>query len=1163
MPTKLKVLILEDRADDADLMLRELQRAGYEPKWKRVEAEPDYLAQLDQRWEIILADYNLPQFDGLRALELLLARGLDLPFIIVSATVGEDKAVAAMKAGANDYVMKDKLARLGPAVARELRDAAERRGRRQAEAALRESAERHHALIEAATDAIITIGADLRICVYNSAAARIFGFTAEEMLGREVDVLIPPEYGGRHRRGVQRYLETGQPTVLGKVVELKGQRKDGSVFPLELGISEAGIGNERAFTAIIRDVTERKRAEADVARLNQQKELILSSAAEGILGLDLQGNHTFVNPAAARMLGYEAEELIGRPSHSTWHHTKPDGSPYPGEECQIYAAYREGVVRHVSTEVFWRKDGTSFPVEYASTPICEQGRLAGAVVTFADITERKRADEALRESERKYRLLVESLPQRIFLKDRQSVYVSCNENYARDLGIAPRDIGGKTDHDFYPRELAEKYRADDWRVMETGVTEELEEPYVRNGKESWVHTTKTPVQNEAGECVGVLGIFWDITERKQAEKTLRDSRELYSSLVENLPQGVFRKDRQGRFLFCNQRFCEDVGHPLEEIVGKTDAELFPAELGEAYRQDDLHVMESGQTLDQLEEHVGADRQKVFVQVMKTPLRDVSGDVVGIQGIFWDMTERMRAEESQARLATAVDQVAEAVMITDANAAILYVNPAFEKITGYTREEALGQNPRLLRSGKHDAEFYRRMWAMLTRGEVWSGHLINKRKDGTLYEEESTISPVRDGAGQIVNYVAVKRDVTEQNKLEAQMLRSQRLESIGTLAGGVAHDLNNALAPIMMSTELLRLQFPDTASNYLELIQAGAKRGADMVKQLLTFAKGAEGERLLLQPRHLLKEMGKLIQGTFPKNIELRTSYAKDLRTILGDATQLHQVLLNLCVNARDAMPEGGTLTLEAENMEIDAAYASANPEAKPGQYVVWRVTDTGTGIPPEVLDLIFEPFFTTKGPGKGTGLGLSTVIGIVKSHGGFVRVYSTPALRRVAPPSAHPTQPTGRSGQGSAFAVYLPAYGSDAGDASLLAQAETAFRGNGETILVVDDEPSVRNVLRAVLTALNFKVLTAADGTEALLQVTEKRAALRAVITDLHMPHMDGLSFVRLLKGRLPQAGVIVVSGRLDEREETEFKALGVNALIDKPFTQEKLVAALKTVFPT
>jgi len=346
----------------------------------------------------------------------------------------------------------------------------------------------------------------------------------------------------------------------------------------------------------------------------------------------------------------------------------------------------------------------------------------------------------------------------------------------------------------------------------------------------------------------------------------------------------------------------------------------------------------------------------------------------------------------------------------------------------------------------------------------------------------------------------------------------------------------------MATELMRMEFPQTASSYLQIVQGGAKRGAEMVKQLLTFAKGAEGERLLLQTKHLLKEMGKLIRGTFPKNIQLQIHCAKDLQTIVGDATQLHQVLLNLCVNARDAMPDGGTLTLKAENMDIDTVYASAVPEAKPGHYVVLRVMDTGTGIRPEILDRIFEPFFSTKGPDKGTGLGLSTVVGIVKGHGGFLRVYSVPS-------------------QGSTFAIYLPAAGFVKAETAFLAKVEKTFRGNGETILVVDDEAGVRDVTRGVLTALNFKPLTAANGTEALIQVAEKGTELRAVITDLHMPRMDGLAFVRLLKAKLPNTSVIVVSGRLEEREANEFKALGVNTLLEKPFTQEKLVGALKTVF--
>lgn len=503
-------------------------------------------------------------------------------------------------------------------------------------------------------------------------------------------------------------------------------------------------------------------------------------------------------------------------------------------------------------------------------------------------------------------------------------------------------------------------------------------------------------------------------------------------------------------------------------------------------------------------------------------------------------------ESEERFRQVAEHSSEAVWFFALNPQrILYVNPTVERIWGRP-VECFYQDANTWATAIHPAD-QRRV------REVWAAWLQNPssrfeaeyrivRPDGAVRWVLDSGTPIRNATGEVVRMSGVARDITERKEVESQRLRTQRLESIGTLASGVAHDLNNALAPILMATELLRLEFPDKASQYLELIQASAKRGADMVKQLTTFAKGDEGERLVLQPRHLLKEMETLIRSTFPKNIQLQTSYTKDLRTIQGDATQLQQVLLNLCVNARDAMPDGGRLTLKAENIEIDNVYAEAVPEAKPGHYVVWRVEDTGTGIPPEIVDRIFEPFFSTKGKDKGTGLGLSTVSGIVKGHGGFLRLYSVP-------------------GRGSTFAVYLPATGTATGDTARLAKVDTTFRGHGETILVVDDEANVRDVTRAVLTALNFKVLTAASGTEALIQVTERRTELRAVITDLHMPGMDGLTFVRLIKGRLSQAGIIVASGRLDQREAQAFKQLGVSALLDKPFVQEQLVSALKTVF--
>ncbi len=414
-----------------------------------------------------------------------------------------------------------------------------------------------------------------------------------------------------------------------------------------------------------------------------------------------------------------------------------------------------------------------------------------------------------------------------------------------------------------------------------------------------------------------------------------------------------------------------------------------------------------------------------------------------------------------------------------------------------------------------------------------------RPDGSVRWIHDKAFPVKNARGEVYRVVGVAEDITERQKNERLALRSQRLEAIGTLAGGVAHDLNNALAPIMMGVELLRMQYP-AASQTLDMFQTSAKRGADMVRQLLTFAKGAEGERVSLNPKHLVKEMENMIKGSFPKNIQLVIKCDPKLPTVLGDATQLDQVLLNLCVNARDAMPHGGTITLEAQRLEVDAIFASSLPDARPGQYVTLQVRDTGIGISPEILDRIFDPFFTTKGPDKGTGLGLSTVMGIVKGHGGFLQVYSQP-------------------GAGSTFTVYLPA-DRPRSDTELVAKAEVEFHGRGETILFVDDETTVRDVARAVLRRLSFKPLTAIDGADGLIQAAEHRADLCAIITDLQMPHMDGLAFVRALRRMLPDIPVMISSGRLEEIEREQFKTLGVIAHLDKPFTELQLAEALKNL---
>jgi len=424
-------------------------------------------------------------------------------------------------------------------------------------------------------------------------------------------------------------------------------------------------------------------------------------------------------------------------------------------------------------------------------------------------------------------------------------------------------------------------------------------------------------------------------------------------------------------------------------------------------------------------------------------------------------ERKRAEESHARLATAVEQATETILITDLQGTIQYVNPAFEKISGYTRAEALGQNPRILKSGKQDAEFYRQMWDVLKRGEVWHGHFSNKRKDGTLYEEETVISPIRDTEGAVVNYVAIKRNVTHEVQLEAQFRQSQKMEAIGTLAGGVAHDFNNILAIIQMQADLLKSgdSLSPEQVKIADDISDTVDRAAALTSQLLLFSR-----KQTLRPRDLdlsqsITNMTKMLRRTLGENIEVQLNLAAQLMFVHADPAMLDQVLLNLAVNAHAAMPQGGQLVITTTGVEFDEFAASQSAPARPGSFVCLSVADTGCGIPPEILPRIFDPFFTTKDVGKGTGLGLATVFGIVQQHQGWINVYS-------------------EVGRGTTFKVYLPRLSG----ATVIQKTQpmpVAVSTGHETILLVEDESALRDVVQKTLAQLGYRVLKASTGVKA------------------------------------------------------------------------------------
>jgi PAS domain S-box-containing protein len=509
------------------------------------------------------------------------------------------------------------------------------------------------------------------------------------------------------------------------------------------------------------------------------------------------------------------------------------------------------------------------------------------------------------------------------------------------------------------------------------------------------------------------------------------------------------------------------------------------------------------------------------------------------GVARDITELKKAEDRIAEQAALLDIAHEAIMVKDLLGKIIYWNKGATRTFGWTAEEATGRECLELLY-KEPNDFYRALELLLSHGE-WQGEVHKRTKDGRDLTVEMRWTLVRDKHNQPKAILSINSDISERKKIEAQFLRAQRLESIGTLAGGIAHDLNNILAPIMMAVQMLdEMVKGEDAQSLLETLRVSTQRGADLVKQVLSFARGVEGKRIVLDPAHILSEIGKIVRETFPKNIEVHLTRPKRSWQVEGDPTQLHQIVMNLCVNARDAMTNGGRLTISAENTELDEIYTEMNPEVRPGRYVLIEVSDTGTGIPAEIQERIFEPFFSTKEIGRGTGLGLSTTLAIVKSHGGFIDVHS-------------------QTGKGARFKVYLPA----TTEVDSCQETHTASPklplGNGELILVVDDEEPLREVTCRTLERFNYRFVAARNGAEAIAEYARQLGKVAVVVTDMAMPVMDGPATVHALRSIDPSVKIIGCSGHASNDSLAKVLGAGLHFL-PKPFTAEALLKMLEQI---
>lgn len=513
-----------------------------------------------------------------------------------------------------------------------------------------------------------------------------------------------------------------------------------------------------------------------------------------------------------------------------------------------------------------------------------------------------------------------------------------------------------------------------------------------------------------------------------------------------------------------------------------------------------------------------------------------------QQVQTELRERQQAEKKIRQQAALLDIATDAIFVRDLENHILFWCQGAECLYGWTAEETLGKKAHELFYKEPQPQLETGLQTTMKEG-AWQGELEQITKTGNKIIVASRWTLMRDESGQPQSVLVVNTDITEKKQLEAQFLRTQRLESLGTLASGIAHDLNNILTPILSSSQILNLKLTSLDAQHqrlLKIIEDNSKRAADLVKQILTFARGSEGRRVPLQIRHLLLEVEHILKSTFPKSIKISTHIpTQNLGMIFADSTQIHQVLMNLCVNARDAMPQGGKLHISGENFFVDENFAKMNLDAQVGPYVVITIADTGFGISPLILDRIFEPFFTTKEPSKGTGLGLSTVIGLVKNHGGFVNVSS-------------------QVGKGTEFHVYLPAIAHSTAQETENLELP---KGNGELILVVDDEAAILDITKTSLEDYNYKVLTATNGIEAISLYAQRQDEISGVLMDMMMPSMDGLTAIRILKQMKPQIKIIGVSGITVNSQIAEAISAGVNIFLRKPYTLGELLHSLNQVF--
>jgi PAS domain S-box-containing protein len=742
-------------------------------------------------------------------------------------------------------------------------------------------------------------------------------------------------------------------------------------------------------------------------------------------------------------------------------------------------------------------------------------------------SERKKAQKALRENEQFMTSVFESIQDGISIlnPDLSIRYVN---NIMKTWYAEKLPLEGQKCYACYQNLSEPCSGCPTLRSLESGKTEMQIVQGAPGSEVEWIELYSYPIKdNETGKITGIVEFVRDITQRMQATEALRESEEKYRDLAASLPQVVFETDLLGNLTFVNQNAFDLFGYTQEDFNNGLNAlqMLDPNEQDRALTN--IQAIIDGEIIDS-EEYTALKKDGTAFPILIHAQRFMRGDqVVGLRGLIIDLRDMKNLESDLRRRARAMDQSKETIIITDTSGLITYVNPAFELTSGYSQAEALGQNPNILQSGRHDDGFYKNLWQTISSGKTWKGHLINQTKKGKQYTEEATISPVFSDKGEIVNYVAVKRDISDKIRLEAQLQQAQKMEAIGNLAGGIAHDFNNILSPIFGYTEMLMLDAPPDSQLHQGLMQilAGAKTARDLIKQILTFSRQSEHEKKPLKVHRIVQEALKLVRSSLPTTIDIKENISNDCGLILGDPTQIHQIIMNLCTNAYHAMETtGGNIRVSLNTVQL-SDLETRESDIAPGTYVRLTVADTGIGIGPDYMDRIFDPYFTTKDSDKGTGMGLAVVHGIVKNHNGYIHADS-------------------EIGQGTLFQIDLPVIE----EFQVAPEAELPRLEKGhEHILVVDDQKDVADIERQMLERLGYEVSTRTSSIEALEAFRLNPDSFDLVMTDMTMPNMTGDMLAREILKIRPDIRIILCTGFSERISENKSASMGFKGFLMKP----------------